>query len=310
MIQGVRSCHAADSHDRVTLMDQALLHRHRVGRAGSLRVPRSWASRWCANGEGGRPAGCLIGSQRGRTLQAARGPRTALRQTLHTCRPAIELRPPLSCHHRALLNFSRSPQKRKSRYVDMYLSIVFSTQDGERRSAVATGDARFNLGLAKLPRPPRTPRTKRHALHSCVPKAAATFIAPLHCFSWLRRSIPPSTPSLPHPRLSGTLLCFPSSPPMAFTSLASPLRARRVPARCGAAAVMCTASPAGPPVSRRTALTVAAAGLLAVGLGGPALPVAAYSSRTQNDLSNAAPTRYVVVRRWVQVRGWDGVARM
>lgn len=79
---------------------------------------------------------------------------------------------------------------------------------------------------------------------------------------------------------------------MAFTSLAPPLRAQRVPARRGAAAATCTAPPAGPPVSRRTALAVAAAGLLAAGLGGPALPVAAYSSRTQNDMSNASPTRY------------------
>lgn len=79
---------------------------------------------------------------------------------------------------------------------------------------------------------------------------------------------------------------------MAFASLAPPLRSRRVPTRCAGAAATCATPPAGPLVSRRTALGVAAAGLLAAGLGGPALPVAAYSSRTQNDMSNAAPTRY------------------
>lgn len=88
---------------------------------------------------------------------------------------------------------------------------------------------------------------------------------------------------------------------MAFTSLAPPLRARRVPARRGGGAATCTVPPAGLPVSRRAALAVVAAGLLAAGLEGPALPVAAYSSRTQNDMSNASPTRYVAARRRVKV---------
>lgn len=93
---------------------------------------------------------------------------------------------------------------------------------------------------------------------------------------------------------------------MAFICIAPPLRSRRVPARRGAAAATCATLPAGPPVSRRTALAVAAAGLLAAGLGGPVLPVAAYSSRTQNDMSNAAPTRYVTARQGFMVRGWGG----
>lgn len=93
---------------------------------------------------------------------------------------------------------------------------------------------------------------------------------------------------------------------MAFASLAPPLHSRRVPTRCAGAAATCATPPAGPPVPRRTALAVAAAGLLAAGLGGPALPVAAYSSRTQNDMSNAAPTRYVVANQGGSL-GWRGV---
>lgn len=131
------------------------------------------------------------------------------------------------------------------------------------------------------------------------------------CSSSVCRSFPcQSAHSLPHPGFPGTLLCFPCSPSMAFTSVAPPLRAQRVPARRGAAAATCTAPPAGPPVSRRTALAVAAAGLLAAGLGGPALPVAAYSSRTQNDMSNASPTRYVTARQLVKARmGWRQCSR-
>lgn len=177
------------------------------------------------------------------------------------------------------------------------MCFVISSKSGpdDGRPEATAREARWQSRTpGKLP-PPHTSERQLEPLRSPETETGRRHRLPVLP---LGRSLPcQCAHSLRHPGFSGTRLCIPCSPPMAFTSLAPPLRARHVPARRGAAAATCTAPPAGPPVSRRTALVVAAAGLLAVGLGGPALPVAAYSSRTQNDMSNASPTRYVAARQ-------------
>ncbi|OSX80886.1 hypothetical protein BU14_0031s0058 [Porphyra umbilicalis] len=109
----------------------------------------------------------------------------------------------------------------------------------------------------------------------------------------------PATPSsacLVPPTLSRLLARrAPERLAMAFASCPPPLRGRRAltPAQSGRTTSTCAAPPPqGAPLTRRAALSVAAAGLVAVGAAAAPRPAAAYSSRTQNDLSNASPTRY------------------
>lgn len=121
--------------------------------SGKLDPEVSWLGISKDSQRGARPSGCVSrwNRQRGATLLASRGPRTAPRQALHTCRPAVELR--LVGGHVVIRSSSSTDENRQNGliagcnqraiYFVTSSSGALTTIDPERRLAKPDG----NLGL-------------------------------------------------------------------------------------------------------------------------------------------------------------------